>query len=260
MDGVSPLQVCISLIKRRLCASYLPSARFIIQVSRGENKWGGEAGGRTDGLLGYRFMKQLSWAFRGPWTHSCLFAEGALAVCLSWLVPPCLCTTFQHLAHTSNCTSTLSGPSRIPTALNSVSLLISGPPSRSPGMFSQRGKINRRALTSGDRISSHLSRLGRSDRRGVVRKSSTCHCKRCFLGNVYLDFQCHTFLGCYCFSGCAPAEWSLCERGFSISAPSRRCDEPLKQVLHHIEAWEGRLLPEAPRNPRADHHPGTYLA
>lgn len=38
MDSLSPLQVCISLIKRCLCASCLPSARFIIKVLEWEKK------------------------------------------------------------------------------------------------------------------------------------------------------------------------------------------------------------------------------
>lgn len=38
--------------------------------------------------------------------------------------------------------------------------------------------------------------------KGERRKSRlpTCNCKLSWLGNVYLDIQCHTFLGCCCFS------------------------------------------------------------
>lgn len=38
--------------------------------------------------------------------------------------------------------------------------------------------------------------------KGERRKSRlpTCNCKLSCLGNVYLDIQCHTFLGCCCFS------------------------------------------------------------
>lgn len=49
MGSASPLQVCISLIKKCLCASCLPSARFIIKVSWWENK---RFGGIAAGLLG----------------------------------------------------------------------------------------------------------------------------------------------------------------------------------------------------------------
>ena len=108
MDSMSPLQVCISLIKRCLCASCLPSARFIIKVSEWEKKKKKKAlwGEKTAALLGLQIYEA---AFMGEgwgcprcsscWTHSCLFAKGALAVYPRWLVAPCPCPPSPYTYH-----------------------------------------------------------------------------------------------------------------------------------------------------------------
>lgn len=94
MDSMSPLQVCMSLIKRCLCASCLPSARFIIMVSEWEKK---RCGGKSDQPSRFTNLWSSFHEWGGPrcsscWTHGCLFAKGALAVCPCWLVAPCPCT------------------------------------------------------------------------------------------------------------------------------------------------------------------------
>lgn len=93
MGSASPLQVCISLIKKCLCASCLPSARFIIKVSRWENKrFGGNSGWPS------RFTNLWSSFHEhgGPrcsscGTHGYLFAKGAYMVKPTWLAAPCPC-------------------------------------------------------------------------------------------------------------------------------------------------------------------------
>lgn len=98
IDSTSPLQVCISLIKRCLCASCLPSAHFIIKVSeRGKNVFGRKSDQPS------RFTNLWScfheWG-GAPCCSSCrtparLFAKGAHAVCPCWLtarrpIPACI--------------------------------------------------------------------------------------------------------------------------------------------------------------------------
>lgn len=93
MGSASPLQVCISLIKKCLCASCLPSARFIIKVSWWENKrFGGNSGWPS------RFTNLWSSFHEhgGPRCSSCrthgyLFAKGAYMVKPTWLAAPCPC-------------------------------------------------------------------------------------------------------------------------------------------------------------------------
>lgn len=93
MGSASPLQVCISLIKKCLCASCLPSARFIIKVSWWENKrFGGNSGWPS------RFTNLWSSFHEhgGPrcsscGTHGYLFAKGAYMVKPTWLAAPCPC-------------------------------------------------------------------------------------------------------------------------------------------------------------------------
>lgn len=79
MARAPPVQVCAGLIKKCLCASCLPSARFIIKSVVG---WGG-----VKGLLGLPIYEAALMNEEGPCCSSCqtlafLFVKGALQLFL----------------------------------------------------------------------------------------------------------------------------------------------------------------------------------
>lgn len=227
MDGLSPLQVCINLIKRCLCESCLPSARFIIKVSEWEKKK--RRGGKSDRPSRFTNLWSSFHEWGGPrcsscWTHGYLFAKGALVVCPCWLVAlrPCAPPPTQPHIHTTNCTFTLFLSLMLPHR-PTIPLIL--PHSQIPlNVFTQRENKPPYIPTPDSQISPLVrvwfrALVWSSEGRKRARQP-TCNCKLICLENVYLDTQCHTFLGCCCFSPCSHRMVPLWARVQHFPGPS----------------------------------------
>lgn len=150
MDSMSPLQVCVSLIKRCLCASCLPSARFIIKVSkwgRGDqssrftnlwscfHEWGGP-------LLQFLLNTQLS-VCEGSVRGLCLLARCPVSV-----DSPCATPSTYHKLHFPSFFVSYA----FPQVCTSHSFPIFHLPSPFSWMFLHRGEINHHAATPSSQI------------------------------------------------------------------------------------------------------------
>lgn len=189
------------------------------------------------------------------WTHSCLFAKGALAVYPCWLVAPCPCPPSPytyHQLHTRSFFVSRASPTPC-NPFNSLSLTLAS------NVFTQ---WENKLPYSNARRSNLLQWEGiRDEEERGGRTHSSWHAIVNLAALEMFTWTSSVILSLgVAFSLSFTAEWSLCAGEFSAW-----CTFLAPRLVFHANAssypgTRGMALTWAPESPCDDHHPCTYLS